>query len=427
VRITQVEWPVVAKAVVKESKRDDVGGLAAEMAYHFIFSLFPFVIFLATIAGIVGSALCQGRLLDDLMNQLYAQLPPATAEALRQPLEQVLSQRGQQAMSVGAAIGFVLAIWSASGGVATLMKAFNRAYGVEETRGFLVQKGLAVGFTIGLGILLILGILFLTVGDNVIGWLAPLLGLGEWTTILLQAARLVLGLVVIVLAFAVLYWKGPNIRQQLRWVAPGTLFSTLALILLSLGFGLYVNLIGAASYAKTYGTAFGLILFLYFLFLASLVIVVGAEFNAETAKRYDPETIRDKIADPRKRLPGELLAPSPQAAAEAGVTPQQVAATNARSAATVAGGAEGPEAATHEGAPAGGDPAGVPAGGAAAAGDGSRHVQPPRRGATHEEADGAASGAPPALDRTGLVTAALAGAALVTAFAMGFVRSDRHH
>src|SRR5918995_5540266 len=134
-KFSQIEWPVVTKAVAKEYKKDDLPGLAAEMAYHFIFALFPFVIFLATVAGMPGRLVRQARLLEDILDALYQQLPPATVEALRGPLEEVLVRRGTEALSIGAAVGLVLALWSASNGVATVMKAFNRAYGVEETRG----------------------------------------------------------------------------------------------------------------------------------------------------------------------------------------------------------------------------------------------------------------------------------------------------
>jgi len=324
VKLSQIEWPVVSKAVVTEYKRDDVGGLAAEMAYHFIFALFPFLIFLATVAGMVGRAIRQDQLLDDIMNSLYAQMPAATAEALREPLAQVLGQRGNEALSIGAAVGLVLALWSASAGVATIMKAFNRAYGVSETRGFFKEKAIALGLTLMLSLLLIVGMVSLTLGSDLIQWAGGAVGLGGATQLVLQIVRIVLGLAVIVLAFSLLYWQAPNVRQQFRWISPGTLLATLALIVLSLGFGLYVNLVGAASYAKTYGTAFGLILFLYFLYLSSQVIVLGAEFNAETTKRYDPETIRDKITDPRKQLPGKQPEPAPEAAREAGVTPERV-------------------------------------------------------------------------------------------------------
>jgi membrane protein len=414
-RLTQIEWPVVIRAVAKEYRRDDVSGLAAQMAYHFVFALFPFLIFLATVAGMVGRVLRQDRLIDDIMNALYAQLPPATAEALRGPLEQVLGQRGNEALSIGAAVGLVLALWSASNGVATVMKACNRAYGVEETRNFFKQKGLAVGLTLVLSLFVILGVTCLTGGSDLIEWAAPMLGLGAWTELLLQAARVVLGLVGISFAFALLYWQGPNVRQQFRWISPGSVLATLALAVLALGFGLYVNLVGAASYAKTYGTAFGLILFLYFLYLSSQVIVLGAELNAETTKRYDPETIRDKITDPRKQLPGEQPAPHPQAAREAGVSPSAVVATNTQSAervaAVTAAGGGGAEAAARARDPEG-----------AARAAGSEAAPPEGAGGAGgaSEADGAARP-----DRTRVVALALAGAAVAGAFAVALFPRDR--
>jgi membrane protein len=420
VKLTQIEWPVVAKSVANEYKRDDVGGLAAEMAYHFIFALFPFVIFLATVAGMVGRAIRQDQLLDDLMNSLYSQMPPATAEALREPLAQVLGQRGNEALSIGAAVGLVLALWSASAGVATIMKAFNRAYGVAETRGFIKSKAIALGLTVVLSLLLIVGVVSLTLGDNLIKWAGANAGLGGATQLLLQVVRVVVALLGITVAFSILYWQAPNVRQQYRWITPGTLLATAALIVLSLGFGLYVNLVGAASYAKTYGTAFGLILFLYFLYLSSQVIVLGAEFNAETTKRYDPETIRDKITDPRKQLPGKQPEPHPQAAREAGVTARQVADTNDAAAARLAAGEGGPETATFGGASNPPDDArqngavsatGMAPQGAAAGTNPNPEIKAPekRRGP----------------DRTQLTALAVAGAAVAGAVALGVARRDQ--
>ncbi len=343
-RFSQIEWVPVGKAVVKEFRKDDVPGLAAEMAYHFIFAIFPFFIFLTTVAGIVGRVLSQDRLIDQIMAALSAQLPPETAAALRQPLEEVLGQRAGQALSISAAVGIVLALYSASNGVATIMKAFNRAYGVQETRGFLKTKAIALGLTLVLSVLLIMGFVSLTVGTDLVALVAGWLGLGGFAQVFLTVAQYVVALLGITLAFALLYWQGPNVDQQFRWLTPGSLLATLAMVLLTVAFGLYVNLIGASSYAKTYGTAFGLVLFLLYLYLASQVILLGAEFNAETSKRYDPDTIRDKITDPRKQLPGEQPAPHPQAAAEAGVTQEQVVATNEQAAKKVAAGAGGPAA-----------------------------------------------------------------------------------
>jgi membrane protein len=420
-KLTQIEWPVVAKSVANEYKRDDVGGLAAEMAYHFIFALFPFVIFLATVAGMVGRALRQDQLLDDLMNSLYSQMPAATAEALREPLEQVLGQRGNEALSIGAAVGLVLALWSASAGVATIMKAFNRAYGVAETRGFIKSKAIALGLTVLLSLLLIVGVVSLTVGDNLIKWVGASAGLGGATQLLLQVVRVVVALLGITIAFSVLYWQAPNVRQQYRWITPGTLLATAALILLSLGFGLYVNLVGAASYAKTYGTAFGLILFLYFLYLSSQVIVLGAEFNAETTKRYDPETIRDKITDPRKQLPGKQPEPHPQAAREAGVTAKQMADTNDAATARLAAGEGGPETATFGGAAASSPPDDARQNGAART-DGDT---PPDDAGTNPNPEIKAPDKHRGPDRTQLAALAVAGAAVAGAVALGVARRDQ--
>ena len=316
-------WPAVAKAVARAYQKDDVAGLAAEMAYHFIFALFPFLLFVASVAGMIGRVLRQDRLLDDVTDALSAQLPAAAAAALRGPLEEVLSQRGGEVLSVGAAVGFVLALWAASNGVATALKACNRAYGVEETRGFLKHKAIAVGLTVVLGLFLVVGVTSLTVGDDLIQRASAAYGLGGVTGLVLQAARVGLGLAGISLGIAVLSWQGPDVAQPFRWLSPGAVLATLALALLTVGFGFYVDLVAAASYARTYGTAFGLILFLSFLSLSSQVIVLGAELNAEITTRGAPAAIRDTRPAPRQPLPGAPPVPSPRRRAKPGPPPKR--------------------------------------------------------------------------------------------------------
>jgi len=334
-KLKQVDWIAVGKAVLKEYNKDDLPGLAAELAYHFVFALFPFAIFLAALAGFVGHLIGSDKLFDQIMNTLYQALPSAEAQALSQPLGDVLKGQRGGALSVGA----ILALWSASNGVGTVMKAFNRAYGVEETRNFVVKKALAVGMTLVLSLLLISGFVLLAFGGQIGQFVADGLGLGAIFTATWNAVRIAGALVGISLALALLYWQGPNVHQQFRWLTPGSVLTTIAWALATVAFGLYVQFMGATSYSKTYGTAFGFILFLLYLYLTSTIVLLGAELNAETAKRYDPKLIRDKIADPRKQLPGEQPAPDARAAREAGVSAQQVLATNVTSAAKVQGGA----------------------------------------------------------------------------------------
>jgi membrane protein len=268
------------------------------------------------------------------------------------------SQRGG-ALSIGA----VLALWAASNGVGTLMKALNRAYGVEETRNFVVKKALAVGLTLVLSVLLISGFILLLMGGFIGDWLSARFGLGGFFQLTWSIVRIVGVLGGISLSMALLYWKGPNVDQQFQWITPGSIITTLLWAGATIGFGLYVQFLGASSYSKTYGTAFGLMLFMFYLYLTSNVVLLGAELNAETAKRYDPKTIKDKVTDPAKQLPGEQPAPHPQAAAEAGVSRQRVVATNATSATKVAAGRGGPETATARTTPAAESSASVGTGG----------------------------------------------------------------
>jgi len=317
-RITDIAWLPVAKAAAKGYSKDDVPGLAAEMAYWIIFSIFPFFIFLATLAGLVGRAIGVTNILDNITNNLYGVLDKTTADTLRGVLETILTPGGG-ALSFGALLSAVLALNSASTAIATMMKAFNRAYGVEETRNFVVAKLTAFGLTLMLVVLLIGGSLLLTAG----GALARVFNLGTFGTVLLTVGRLVGALVGITLGLAILYWKGPNVRQTFAFISPGSLLATLGLAIFSALFGLYVSFFAGASFNKTYGAIAGAIIFLFFLRIASTIILIGAEFNAEAARRYDPATIRDKATDPRKQLPGKEGAPHPDAQREAGVTSGQ--------------------------------------------------------------------------------------------------------
>ncbi len=313
-RITDIAWLPVAKAAAKGYSKDDVPGLAAEMAYWIIFSIFPFFIFLATLAGLVGRAIGVTNILDNITNNLYGVLDKTTADTLRGVLETILTPGGG-ALSFGALLSAVLALNSASTAIATMMKAFNRAYGVEETRNFVVAKLTAFGLTLMLVVLLIGGSLLLTAG----GALARVFNLGTFGTVLLTVGRLVGALVGITLGLAILYWKGPNVRQTFAFISPGSLLATLGLAIFSGLFGLYVSFFAGASFNRTYGAIAGAIIFLFFLRIASTIVLLGAEFNAEAARRYDPATIRDKATDPRKQRPGKEGAPHPDAQREAGV------------------------------------------------------------------------------------------------------------
>lgn len=328
-KITQVEWLPVTKAAMKEYSRDDIAGLAAEMAYWIVFSLFPFFAFLTTIAAIIGQFIGSDQFINNAVNTVLAQAPQSTRDVVKGPLSTLLQPSGG-ALTVGAIIAAVLALNSASSAVDTTLKAFNRAYGIEETRNFILKKLMSLALTLILVVLVVGGALLMSFSGTFVRWLH----LGAAGGILVRIGTYIGPLIAINLALAILYWLGPNIKQRFQFVTPGSILATIALVIFSLLFGFYAVKFGQSSYNKTYGTFAGIILFLFFLRLASTIVLLGAEFNAETAKRYDPETIRDKITNPRKQIPGEQPQPAPQAAREAGVTPGQVARSNAPNGAT---------------------------------------------------------------------------------------------
>lgn len=332
-KLSQVEWLAVGKSAYKEYQQDDVPGLAAEMAYWIIFSTFPFFIFLATLAGLISQGLGVGDVLDTITKNLYSVLDANTAETIRGVLEKVLSPDGG-ALTFGAIISAVLALNSASTATATMMKAFNRAYGVEETRNFIVSKLIAIGLTFAMVILLIGGALFLTLGGKLAEWL----DLGTAGAIALFIVRVVAAFVGVTLALSLLYWKGPNIRQRFQWITPGSIITTAVIFLFLILFSFYVRLFAAESFSKTYGALAGVIIFLFFLRIVSTIILLGAEYNAEAARRYDPVTIQDKMSDPQKQLPGKQPTPHPEAARQAGVTQEEVARTNTTAAQKLAEG-----------------------------------------------------------------------------------------
>lgn len=321
-KLSQVEWGTVGKAAIKEYGKDDIAGLAAEMAYWIVFALFPFFIFLAFLAGIVGQIVGQGDLFNTISNNVLSALDQSTRETISKALAEVLKPSGG-ALSLGAIFSAILALNSASAAVDTMMKAFNRAYGVEETRNFVIKKLTSLALTLALIVLIIGGSIFLSVGGDLIGKL----NLGPVATLVLSGLRIVGALAAISLGLAILYWKAPNLNQQFQWISPGAVIATVALIAFSAGFSIYVRVFAGSSFNKTYGALAGIIIFLFFLRLASTIILLGAEFNAEAAMRYDPDAIRDKVQDPEKVVPGEQPRPHPQAAREAGVTPGQAVAT----------------------------------------------------------------------------------------------------
>lgn len=289
----KVDVKEVARATWKEFSQDDCAGLAAESAYHILFSIFPLAIFSASMSAIINSIFGLD-LFGKIMNALTSVLPADARSAIAEPLAKVLSNQSGGLLS----FGIVTALWSGSAAVSTFIKALNRAYDVEETRPFWKRKGIEILLTLFVGIVASAAFIVIVFGGKIGDKIAGSMGWGHAFNVFWNIVRWPVILAFISLALAVLYWIGPNIKQKFQWISPGAVLATIVWLLAIGGFGLYVSKFG--SYDKTYGTLGGMIVLLLVFYISSMVIMLGGQLNSELAKRYDPETIEDIGAHPEK-------------------------------------------------------------------------------------------------------------------------------
>jgi len=192
--------------------------------------------------------------------------------------------------------------------VATLIKSFNRAYDVEETRSWLTKKALSVGLTLLLAVLVNAAFVMLITGGQLGQWVADKTSLGSTFQLVWGILYWFLAVLFIIFVLALLYFLGPNVEQSFRWISPGSVVATLAWVLIALGFRLYLLFSDPGS---AYGALGSIVVLMFFLYLTGIAFVLGAEVNAIVGPRYDPEVVEDLAQHPQK-----LETVADQAAAE---------------------------------------------------------------------------------------------------------------
>lgn len=257
------------KRTVKAFSENDMTTYASALAYRAIFSLFPFLLFLIAMLGVLD--------LQDffawLREQVSLVLPPDALELVNPVIDQMQHQE-----SGLLSVGILVALWSASIGVRSLMNAMNKAYGVEEGRPAWKLMLLSVLYTIGLAVILLLMAGLMIVGPQVIEWLASQVGLKDIVVILWTWLRWPVVVFLMMLVVAVLYYVTPDVEQEFRFITPGSVLAVIVWIAASMGFGLYVSNFG--NYDATYGSIGAVIVLLLFFYISAAVLLFGAEMNA---------------------------------------------------------------------------------------------------------------------------------------------------
>ncbi|MCG8925693.1 YihY/virulence factor BrkB family protein [Lentzea sp. CC55] len=289
-------WWGVLKRTVKEFNDDNLTDWAAALTYYAVLSLFPGIIVLTSVLALLGDTTTQ-----ELIKYVDEVAPGQAGDVVKSSIEEL--QKSQNAASLLGIVGLLTALWTASGYLGAFMRACNAMYDVEEGRPFWKTVPLRLALTLGSVVLvsLTLGALVLTGG--VADAVGNALGLGDTVVTVWDIVKWPVILLLVSLAFAVLYWAAPNVRQPgFRWVSPGSLLAIVLWALATVGFAIYVA--NFASYNKTYGSLGGVIVFLVWLWISNIAVLLGAEFDAELERgRRLAQGEEDPSPEPRD-LPG---------------------------------------------------------------------------------------------------------------------------
>ena len=256
-------WPLL-RATGKQASSDRITGLAAEAAYHFFFSLFPFLLFATALIGIFVD---QRSTITWIMDQMARVVPDQALSLVRGVVEDVVFTNSKSGLI---SLGLLLTAWSGSNVFRSLMDTLNLAYDVEEQRPFWKRALLSLGAIVVLGVLMIMASTVM---------LGSRLRLPTGKIDLWMVLQYPIAFALLVLAFFMIYRFLPNLKQSAKQILVGSLVATVLWLIVTLLFRLYVTNFG--SYNKTYGTIGAVIVVLTWMYLTMLVILIGGELNAE--------------------------------------------------------------------------------------------------------------------------------------------------
>ena len=283
-------WIGTLKRTLREFKEDDLTLLAAALTYYGILSLFPALLVLLAMLGLAGTGT-----VDALLKNVGSIAPSATNDVITNAVRNLQSSSG--AAGVAFIFGLAGALWSASGYVGGFMKASNVIYEVEEGRKFWKLKPLQIFVTVIIVLLTTLVTIAVVVSGPIAQRAGDVIGAGDAAVTAFNIIKWPVIALIVSQIFAFLYWVGPNVKQPgYKWVSPGGILAVVLWIAASAAFAFYVANFG--SYSKTYGSFAAVIIFLVWLWITNLVMLLGAEFNAEVERGRQIEGGHDPEVEP---------------------------------------------------------------------------------------------------------------------------------
>jgi len=257
------------KDVYARFMNDDLLSIGAQASFFLLFSLFPFLIFLIVLLTYMPMVNFQ-----DSIQALAALMPANAYLILRDMVNQTIASRSVTLLS----FGMLSALWSSASGVTTLIQGINRAYDQEETRRSWKVSAVSLYFTFELAIAIIFSLVLIVFGKVLGTQLFRFLGFADVSLAIWSYLGYIITLITTILVFISLYYNTPNRRSKFREVVPGAVVASLGWVIISIAFSYYIDNFG--NYSKVYGSLGGIIALLMWLYVSSIIILMGAEINA---------------------------------------------------------------------------------------------------------------------------------------------------
>lgn len=285
----------VLRRVVRESLHDNILGRAAELGFYFTLAIFPMLIFLTTLLGMLATQGSQLR--DFILGHLATIIPPSAFQLVVSTLDEVSRASGGGKLT----FGILATVWSASIGMAAVISTLNAAYDVEESRPYWKVRGLAVVLTVAISVFIITSATLVLFGGRIAELMGGWFNLGAAFVIGWKVLQWPLVFVLMTLALAFVYYFAPDVREQ-KWyfITPGSVLGLLLWLAASFAFRLYLQYFN--NYSATYGSLGAVIILMFWLYVTGLAILIGGEVNSEiehaAAERGDPEAKAEGEKEP---------------------------------------------------------------------------------------------------------------------------------
>jgi membrane protein len=263
------------KLTSKEISEDHVMAFAGNLTYKALFAIFPFFTFLLSLLGLFNAE----SLVRDMIEYLSGVMPGTATQFIEDQLLGIVNSQAEDAFTFAAIISIALALWGVSGAFRSVMEAMNVMYEVDEDRPFWKVYGISIFISLAVIVLLLTAFGIVIFGGSVGGGLAGFIGLGGVFQAVWSIVQWPIVAMVVLFAFALIYYFAPAAKQKFRWISPGAVLAFVFWLLFSLAFSFYVGNFGDGSYNETYGSLAGVIILMLYIYYSAVIMLVGAEMN----------------------------------------------------------------------------------------------------------------------------------------------------